>query len=80
MKAEIDVNGDLANGHVVVDGQELYVTGFKLEAEVGHVPTLTADLPLVRGASINAEARVIIPKETHDALVALGWTPPVGDA
>lgn len=73
---------DLGRGHprgnrVVVDGHNLAhaVGGFTLTAEAGqvaHLELILAALPVTS----TGEADVRLHPAIHDALVALGWTPP----
>lgn len=81
MRAQIDVNRS-GYGPIVLDGTDVSTgaAGITLHAKPGHVPTLTVDVVLLDGAGISAEADVVVPAETHDTLVALGWTPPGGGA
>jgi hypothetical protein len=65
-------------GVIEMDGTPL--TGVRravIEAEVGHVPTLTVELSL-QEAEINGEMVIAIPPGTAATLIGLGWTPPTG--
>ena len=62
---------------VRIDGNLLdCVRGFTLSADVDTVPRLELDLLMFEDTPLSGEAEVIVPQSTHDALVALGWTPP----
>lgn len=67
-------------GRIVVGGHDLSdaVTGFTLDLESpGNPAVLTLKLPIFDGADVDAaNPLVVVPQETHDALIALGWTPP----
>lgn len=76
-KLRLDAAG---RGTVEIDGRELPgVRGLTLTAEYGHTPTLELDLALYDVSTV-AEARIVIPDQTREALLALGWTPPDGEA
>ena len=69
-------------GSVKLDGVELAssLRGFSIAWDVNSLPVLTLD-PLVINANLlhHGVMDVRIPQATHDALVALGWTPPAGE-
>ena len=66
------------NEHVEVNGVDVApgCRGYTLRAEVGEMPTLTLDLPLLEGAEVDGDVQVLIPEATRQTLIALGWTPP----
>lgn len=63
---------------VVVDGQDLapICAGYTLTTGAGHVPVLALQLRMRQVGEVTGEARVAVDAQTHQALVALGWTPP----
>lgn len=66
-------------GTVEVGGVDVTraVQGLVLSAEDGSMPVLTLDLRLVELSQLESNETVVhIPTATHEALVALGWTPP----
>jgi hypothetical protein len=66
------------NLDVSIDGQQMTraLRGFSLDAGVGNAPRLTLDMAAFIESTVEGKMTVIIPDETHAALVALGWTPP----
>jgi hypothetical protein len=63
-------------GTVEVDGHALKgVQEFALRAGARRVPELEIDLEIF-DVSTFAEAEVLVPSDTAESLVALGWTPP----
>jgi hypothetical protein len=83
--SETPVRIKLRNGptyaatEVELDGQriESAIRGLTLSAHVGYLPTLEVDFAVASDVDVEGEVRWYIPPSTHDALVALGWTPPV---
>jgi hypothetical protein len=64
---------------VVVDGVDLSpgLTGINLTMGVDEIPRLTLDVQLIAVTEVtDIESKVTIRPAAHDALVALGWTPP----
>ena len=81
-KVSITGNG-VTETSVVVDGVDLArgLTGLELTMGVGQIPQLTLDVQLIDTTEIqDIEARVYLSPASHDALVALGWTPPADAA
>lgn len=66
IKSEVRIDGNLLD----------CVRGFTLTADVDSLPRLELDLLMFEDTPLSGEATVIVPQSTHDALVALGWTPP----
>lgn len=64
-------------GTVLVDGVDVSraLAGISVEASADkpHVVTLRLSVDRV---DVTGEATAVVPRETRDALVALGWTPP----
>jgi hypothetical protein len=64
-------------GRVYFDGVDIShnVTGFKLDVQVGRVPTLTLD---ILAGAIRTDGTVVplLAPETVEMLERLGWTPP----
>jgi hypothetical protein len=69
---------------IVVEGHDISdaVRSYEVRQSVGDMPTMTVELVLPDAASIVEDpaiaqgAKVILGRETQEALVALGWTPP----
>jgi hypothetical protein len=80
MKVEIQALGDRPwMKRILVDGQDISsaVRGVILKSRVDELDTVLLELHVVEGTGMESgDARVMIPPQTHDALVALGWTPP----
>lgn len=66
--ARVEVNGhDVSSAVRTVD----------LRFEAGNVPQVDLELAVVEVQEFaSEEAELLIPSDVHDALVALGWTPP----
>lgn len=81
MKAEIDVN-HVGYGSIVIDGHDVAnsTRGFVLCSRAGDVTVLELDLLLIDRTKLNAEVDVVVPAETRDILIKLGWTPPYGQS
>ena len=63
-------------GSIELDGQPLQgVLSFALRAGVGEWPELELEVA-VHDVSTFAEAIVLVPSDTAETLVALGWKPP----
>jgi len=74
--ARLHLRGD-GTGTVELDGRQLPgVRAVTLSASVDKVPVLELDL-IAYEVTTDAEAEVVIPDRTREALLALGWTPPV---
>lgn len=75
MKAEITDGG--GGGSLLIDGVDISssVRSYSLDGIAGEMPDLRLRLAL-RTTTFSGEVLVDIPPETHDALVAIGWTPP----
>lgn len=52
------------------------VSGLSLTIDHGNLPRLVLTLPIIDGGEVDGEAVVVIPDETKDLLLSLGWTPP----
>lgn len=81
-RVELTPDWPPGNGSVKVDGHEIgpAVQRFALTAHAGEVPTLEVELSHAEVTSLGAEqVEVIITEPTHEALIALGWTPPPED-
>ena len=78
--ANVRLNLGAMRGMVEVNGQSLTnaVTAVAVTADVKDVPVVSLTL-LTHDVTVDGEARVTIPDETHAALTALGWTPPPTD-
>ena len=67
-----------SRGSIVVDGNDLSkaVNGVEVWSRVGHTTTLTLHMvaPVVE---IDGQCAIEIVDKTRDALIALGWTPPI---
>ena len=65
--SEVRVDGFLLGG----------VRGYRLTDHVTDgIPRLEVELVLLEATDASGQARVVVPTATHEALVALGWTPP----
>jgi hypothetical protein len=64
-------------GSLIVDGKDLSngVGGLTLRSEAGKANVLTLDV-IPHVVSMKGEVKVIVSDASHDALVAIGWTPP----
>lgn len=79
MRAEIKLEGPTAtSGHIKLDGTDVSsgVRGFVLRSEVGELTRLELDVLVLDTQQFDGEVSVIIPDETREALIAIGWTPP----
>jgi hypothetical protein len=70
--------GGIGHEHIEIDGHDLTkgVWSLDLTCRAGEIAELRLGLPLLRGLDLAGNAQVTVLPETHDALVALGWTPP----
>lgn len=78
MKAEIEISGT-GRGRVVLDDADVSaaVRGLTIRAEVGRIPQIELDLSVIDVTGLGvAQAEILIPDATREALIALGWTPP----
>lgn len=77
MNVKVNTNG---YGTVLVDDQDISnaVTGLDIRSRPGEVTEITVTLRA--NLSLESDARARVDIRTYDALVALGWTPPEGDA
>jgi len=78
----VRINLREGRGEILVDGHDIAsaVTGFDILSDPGDPASLrlTLTLPLLE---VHADrAMVGFTPAVHEALVALGWTPPGGDA
>lgn len=74
--------GELGFGTIELDGTDISdaIQGTEIEARAGQLTRVTLDLGLVEVQRLDAEkADVLISPDAHDALVALGWSPPVDE-
>lgn len=81
-KVEISL-GAFGRGKVAIGGADLAasVTALWFEADGRTLPRLTLELAPGGISDITADhALVRMGEDTHRALLALGWTPPAGDA
>lgn len=79
MKAEIEVGATAIGGRIALDGHDVSsaVRGFRITA-IGEVTRLELDLNVLDVTRIDSEqTEIVIPDATREALIALGWTPPV---
>lgn len=73
--AKIQLNAD-GSGTVEVDGQLLRgVQSLRIDGELQCMPQVTLELQLYDVSTV-AEAQILVPADTVETLVALGWTPP----
>ncbi|WP_028192937.1 hypothetical protein [Salinispora pacifica] len=78
MHAEIELGR--AGGRVILDGTDVSgaVRRLTVRAEAGCLPDIELDLSIVDATRIDSDhAQMLIPPATRDALVTLGWTPPL---
>lgn len=78
----VRISGDGFSHKVEVDGHEVQRGTMHLSLEIDakeRVPVLTLRL-LVAGLDAETAALVRLDDETAEALKAIGWTPPAGDA
>jgi hypothetical protein len=76
----VRITTDGHRGHIELDGVEIShgIHGFAFTAKAGELPTLRLDpLVMVGDVEHHGPLRVEVLPATRDALVALGWTPPV---
>lgn len=68
-------------GEILVDGHDIAraIQSVKIECDASDIgrARLTLDLPTLEWGS--DKTSVLFVDDVHDALVAMGWTPPVGD-
>ena len=64
-------------GRVLVDGHDVSHATRSITLTPREA-TLELDLVHFDGTTVDGEATLRVPPATHDALVALGWTPPAG--
>jgi hypothetical protein len=76
----VQINLRNGRGEVLVAGHDIgsAVTGFTLEGEPGDPARLTLTIPTLEWDS--GKTTVLFVPVVHDALVAMGWTPPGEDA
>lgn len=79
----ITTNTPAVGAHrIEVDGQDISsgVRAATLWLHPGELPELDLELHVVEVQRIDsAEAKVVVPDATREALVKLGWTPPPED-
>lgn len=77
----VDIRGDGNIQTIHVDGRQILAKTARLDLDTRGIPVLTVTLPVIR-ADIDAgvEAKVVLDDTTHMALIAMGWTPPGGEA
>lgn len=77
--ATVSAQIDGLTGKLQVDGVEMSTTiqGFTITVQPDCLPRVELDLFVMHIPDLAiTEAHVVVPDETHAALVALGWTPP----
>lgn len=76
----IKLDGTRRGGTVEIDGHDISaaITAVRVDAEASRMPRVTVDVASF-STTIDGTATIGIPQRTHDALVALGWTPPGGE-
>lgn len=76
--SRVEIATDGGRGTVVVDGVDMsgVVSRVTVQASVEQLPVITLELPAVAASLTFDQAVVVVHEQTHDALVALGWTPP----
>lgn len=80
---EIKSDGRPGCYQILIDGTDIAqgVTELDLSMRLNEVPTVTLDLKLIDVTELGSiEAEVMLGAGVHDALVALGWTPPEAGA
>lgn len=50
--------------------------GLTLTAGAGELPALLLEVALIDVTKVGGELEILIPDETRETLLALGWTPP----
>jgi hypothetical protein len=78
MRVDIELDGS-GRGRVVIGGQDISgaLRGIVVRGGVGEAPRLELDLDVFDVTRLeSAEMEILIPDDTRDALIALGWTPP----
>ncbi|MFE2140196.1 hypothetical protein ACFXA3_00250 [Streptomyces sp. NPDC059456] len=77
---QVEIHQDSPDRYrVLVDGVDIAqgLAGLSLRMSVGMIPRLDLDLQLIDVTQLGSiEAEVMLTRATHEALVALGWTPP----
>lgn len=76
-RAHITAGAGRYGGRVAVGGTDISdaVSTVLVRLAAGDIPSAQLDLPLIT-ASIDGDVHVSVIPRVHDALVALGWTPP----
>jgi hypothetical protein len=76
------INGPGHTSRVQLDGEDISsaLTGMRLHLAAGSVPTATLELALWEAPTELDAVRVMVPDETRELLVRLGWTPPAEEA
>lgn len=73
----VEIKGKNARATVSVDGVDVRATGLRLDMDARSIPELTLYLPVVNDTvSVDTDAVVMLDEATHQALIAMGWTPP----
>lgn len=54
------------------------LSGITIQADVDDIPRLTLDVITLDTTTVSGEMEILIPDQTRDLLVQLGWTPPAG--
>ncbi|MFE6304976.1 hypothetical protein [Nocardiopsis sp. NPDC057823] len=70
--------GPTGRGVITLEGREISnaVSGFTLEAAPGEYTTLTLRIDAAHTRRLVGQAEVILPDDTVNLLLSLGWTPP----
>ena len=78
---KVQISSDGVTGRLHLDGQDIsqVLDGVDLKLRPGCLPEVTLGV-IVHDLTTEVEAKVVIPQETHDLLVRLGWTPPAEEA
>lgn len=79
----VQLSSDGYRHTLIVDGVDLSrgVRSVQLTLASGELPTLVVDPVIIRLDEVDLKAaRVVVPPHAAEQLIALGWTPPSGDA
>jgi hypothetical protein len=64
---------------VLIDGKEMHPNAVTIKLRSDRPVEIELDLPIATVASFTGQATVVIPPQTEDTLISLGWRPPDGD-
>lgn len=77
MTKRAEITTTTSGGTIVLDGQKIPgVRAYTLTGVAGELHTLTLDFFILRDGKFEADVKCGVAEKTHDALIALGWTPP----